>query len=145
MPIRLTLCFSLLLASCAFAQQPQPLAKHPGDVIKYQIVFDGPNADKIKTVFARMSCDGPIQKDQAGFTGQFNTVGQVPPSSAKTFTVEMKIPDNAASGEWRLNFDAMAAEGSANYQDGQEFTVPSVHIENPNKFTPPGVKVTPLP
>jgi hypothetical protein len=135
----------LLGLRTANAQEAIPLPRHPGDVIRYRIVFDGLNAEKIKTVYARMNVMGQVPKDQAGFTTQFVTLGQVPPSSPKTFDVEMKIPENATTGEWRLHFTATANEGSAEYDDGQEFNVPTIHIENPRTFTPPAVKVTPQP
>jgi hypothetical protein len=135
---------ALLSLGFLHAQVAAPLARHPGDVVKYEIKFDGPNADRIKTVYARMNMGQP-PKDQAGFTSQFNTPGQVQPSSPKTFLIEMKVPDNAANGEYTLFVTATADEGSANYQEGQEFNVPPVHIENPKKFVPPSVKVTPLP
>jgi len=135
----------LLSLSVLQAQQAQPLARHPGDVIKYQIVFDGPNADRIKTVYAWMTAEQGAPKDQVGFTNQFNTLGQVQPSSPRTFIVEMKVPDNIYNGEYTLHFNATADEGSGGYANGQDFNVPAVHIENPRKFTPPGVKVTPLP
>jgi uncharacterized membrane protein len=125
------------------AQEAKPLPRHPGDVIKYRITFDGPNADKIKMVYARMNITAQIPKDQAGFTSQFNTAGQIQPSSPKTFDIEMKIPDNTATGEWRLHFTATATEGSAEYEDGQEFNVPNVQVDNPRTFTPPAVKVAP--
>jgi hypothetical protein len=136
---------TILSFSLSQAQQAAPLARHPGDVIKYEIKFDAPNADKIKTVYARMNTNAPVPKDQAGFTSQFNTPGQIQASSPKTFIVEMTIPDNAATGDYRLHFTATAIEGSAEYEDGQEFNVPTVHVDNPRTFTPPAVKVTPQP
>jgi hypothetical protein len=126
------------------AQVAAPLARHPGDVIKYRIMFDGPNADKITRLSASLGIDGPVPKDQAGFSNNFNANTNAP-VSPKTFDVELKVPDNIANGDYVLSIQASASEGYGNYRNGQEFTVPPVHIENPKKFTPPGVKVTPLP
>lgn len=135
---------AVLLAcmACSFlqAQEAKLLPKHPGDVIKYEIKFDGPNADRIKTVYARMNTR-QVPPDQAGFTGQFDTRGPVPSSSPKAFIVEMKIPDNAATGDYRLSLNATADEGSADYADGQEFDIPAIRVENPRKFTPPSITV----
>jgi hypothetical protein len=134
------------LLSSAFVQAqetPKPLPRHPGDVVKYEITFSGPNAGKIKMLFARMNTQ-TIPKDQVGFTGQFNTPGQVQVSSP-TIVVEMKIPDNIATGEYRLSLSATASEGSADYADGQDFNVPAVRVENPRTFTPPAITVKPLP
>src|SRR5580700_6225594 len=88
------------------AQEAAPLARHPGDVIRYEIKFDGPNADRIKTVYARMNTGQP-PKDQTGFTSQFNTNGGVSATSPRTFTIEMKVPDNAANGDYTLFFSAV--------------------------------------
>jgi hypothetical protein len=84
-------------------------------------------------------------KDQAGFNNGFGTSHAFTPSSPNTFIVEMTVPDNAATGDYFLNVGASAAEGSANYSDGQEFNVPPIRVENPKTFTPPGIKVTPRP
>jgi hypothetical protein len=139
------LLLGLLSSALVQAQEPKVLPRHPGDVIKYEIKFDGPNADRIKTVYARMNTGQNPPKDQAGFSNQFSTLGQVQASSPRTFAVEMKIPDNVATGEYRLYISATAAEGGADYADGQEFDVPAVHVENPRTFTPPSIKVAPLP
>jgi hypothetical protein len=132
------------LLSLGNAQEAHPLPRHPGDVIKYRIVFDGPNADKIKTVTAQMVTNS-IPKDQAGFTNGFGTDRQFTPSSPKTFDIEMTIPKNIATGDYRLQrIDARADEGSAMYAD-QDYSVPIIHVENPRTFTPPTIKVAPLP
>ncbi len=134
------------LLSSAFmqAQGPGPLPRHPGDVIKYEIRFDGPNADKIKTVSAQMVTNS-IPRDQSGFTNGFGTSHQFTPSSPKTFDIEMTIPNNIATGDYRLNsIDARADEGAPTYSN-QDYSVPIIHIENPRTFTPPGISVKPLP
>ncbi|MFZ0773515.1 MAG: hypothetical protein WCA49_08560 [Candidatus Sulfotelmatobacter sp.] len=144
------MAFGLVLAvlfglSPAQAQEAKPLPRHPGDVIKYEIKFDGPNADKIKTVSASLGMRVGPPKDQAGFNNGFGTQGSTRPSAPNTFIVEMTVPDNAATGDYYLNVGASATAGSAGYSDGQEFNTPPIHIENPKTFTPPGIKVTPLP
>ena len=138
------LIIGLLSSALAQAQGPEPLPRHPGDVIKYEINFDGPNADKITRVNGWLGLRGPIPKDQAGFNNSFGADSRVA-SSPNTFTLEMKVPDNIANGDYYLTFSALASEGSGNYNDGQEFTVPPIHIENPKTFTPPSVKVKQLP
>jgi hypothetical protein len=134
----------LLSLNTMQAQGPGPLPRHPGDVIKYQIVFDGPNADKITRVNGNLGHTGPMPKDQAGFAGGINS-GNLTPSSPRTFILEFKVPDNIATGDYVLSFTGFAAEGYGNYANGQDFNVSLIHIENPKTFTPPGVKVTPLP
>jgi hypothetical protein len=136
---------ALLSLSFLQAQEAKVLARHPGDVIKYQVKFEGPNAERIKNVTASLNLRSAAPKDQAGFNSGFGTRGPVPPSSPKTFTVEMTVPENTATGDYYLFVVARADEGSAEYQDGQGFTTPVIHIDNPKKFSPPEITVTPLP
>jgi len=133
-----------LACSLSQAEDAKVLPKHPGDIIKYEVKFDGPNADKIKTVGAGLHMRGPISKDQSGFIGSFGTGHQVLPSPSKTFILEMTVPNDSATGDYFLNVGASSDEGSASYEDGQEFTIPPVHIENPKTFTPPRITVKPL-
>jgi uncharacterized protein YfaS (alpha-2-macroglobulin family) len=134
----------LLSLGVASAQEAKPLPRHPGDVIKYQIVFDGPNAEKIKYVNASLALMVGPPKDQAGFATGIPD-NNVQPKSPNIFELSFKVPENASDGDYRLSFSAFADDGSGNYMSGQEFNVSLVHIENPKKFTPPTVKVTPLP
>jgi hypothetical protein len=137
------LIVGLLSFALAQAQEAKPLARHPGDVIKYEIKFDGPNAKKVIRVAASLSLQTPAQKDQAGFLG---TIGGVntSPSSPKTFDVEITVPEKAATGDYSLTFTGYSDEGYGNYTNGQEFHVPLVHIENPKTFMPPSVTVKPI-
>jgi hypothetical protein len=142
-----TLCFIvgvLLSLSTMQAQEAKVLPRHPGDVIKFEIKFDGPNADKIKSVDAGLGIKGPIPKDQSGFRGGTGA-NSGPPVSADAFRVEIKIPDNIATGDYVLGIGANAAEGSAGYQDGQDFHVAPFRIENPRTFVPPSITVRELP
>jgi hypothetical protein len=141
---KLTLVLVLLNLAAMQAQDAHPLPRHPGDVIKYEIKFDGPNADKITRVGGGLNITQQIPKDQAGFAGNVGATINAP-SSPKTFILELKVPDNIATGDYTLAFTAYAAEGYGNYANGQDFKLPSVHIENPKKFSPPSVTVTPLP
>jgi hypothetical protein len=135
---------TILSLGLSQAQEAAPLARHPGDVIKYRLVFDGPNADKITHVTAAMGVRGPTPKDQAGFDNVF-AASNVLPASPKTFELEIKVPLSIATGDYHLSFTAFATEGFGNYADGQEFHTPPIHIENPKNFTPPAVTVTPQP
>jgi hypothetical protein len=134
----------LSFAAMQAQEAAHPLPRHPGDVIKYRVVFDGPNADRIKYLNTSIGLRTGAPKDQAGFSGGVSELN-VAPSSPQTFDLKFTIPENAADGEYYLNFSAFADEGYGNYSDGQEFNVPPVHVENPKKFTPPAVKVTSLP
>jgi hypothetical protein len=134
------------LVSLAFGQtqEARPLARHPGEVIKFQIKFDGPNADKITRVNGGFNLNGPVPKDQAGFDHGIGASTKAP-SSPKTFDLELNVPDNIATGEYTLGFTGFAAEGYGEYANGQDFNIPPIHIENPKKFMPPSVTVKQLP
>jgi hypothetical protein len=138
------LIIGLLSSALTQAQGPGPLPRHPGDVIKYEIKFDGPNADKIKSVNAGLNLRTSPPKDQVGFGTNIPDNG-VSPSPSKTFELIFKVPENAANGDYYLYVSAIADEGSGNYNDGQEFNTPPIRIENPKTFTPPGITVKPLP
>src|ERR1700690_1692341 len=91
--IAVKLCFGLAVLWCGISQaQVTELAKHPGDVIKFEIKFDGPNADKVKTVTASLGMKNGPPKDQAGFNNGFGTAHPFQPSTPKTFVIEMTVP-----------------------------------------------------
>jgi hypothetical protein len=125
------------------AQEAKPLARHPGDILKYEIKFSGPTADQIKSVDASLGLTSATQKDQPGFnTG---VPGAVSHPSLDTYHVEMKVPDDIANGDYVLNVNISAALGSTSYNNGNGFTLPPVHIENPRTFVPPSIAVKQLP
>jgi len=97
------------------AQEAKVLPKQPGDVIRFEIKFDGPNAARIKTVDAALRTNLVAPRDQTGFTTSFGTDRGYLPSAP--------------------------TEGSASYSDRNEFTIPPLHVENPKKFTPPSITV----
>jgi hypothetical protein len=134
----------LLACSLSKAQDARVLPKHPGDTIKFEVKFDGPTADKIKTIGAGLNTRMGAPKDQSGFTTSFGA-NNISPSSPNSFRLEMTVPNNIATGDYFLNIGARADEGSAGYQDGQEFKLPPIHIENPRTFTPPAITVKELP
>jgi hypothetical protein len=138
------LIVALLSSAFAQAQEAHPLPRHPGDIIKFEIKFDGLNAGRIKSLNAGLSLRAPVAKDQAGFRTGFGA-GAGSPSSPDTFRLEFTVPDNAATGDYYLNFSAIATEGSGDYSDGQEFNLSPIRVENSKTFTPPGVTVKQLP
>jgi len=140
----LTLLFAVNLSQ---AQGPNPLPRHPGDVIKYEINFDGSNANTVKTVTASLNLNGSQPKDQTyGFVVNFGTPQPVSPSPTNTFVVEMTVPPNVSSGNYVLNVSARTDEhGNIGYGEGSGFDVPAIHIENSKTFTAPSISVKPLP
>jgi hypothetical protein len=145
-PFKLTsIAFTILLTlSFSQAQDAKVLPKHPRDVIKFDIKFDGPNAARIKTIGGGLSLRVGASKDQSGFRGGFGA-GGIPPASLNTFHFELTVPNDIATGDYFLGISANADEGSASYQAGQEFQLPPIHIENPKTFVPPAVTVKELP
>src|SRR5580698_7393685 len=98
-PAKVAFCFTIaiVLSLCvARAQEAKPLPRHPGDTIKIEIKFGGPNADKFKSVDANFGLRGPLLKDQSGFRGGFGASVAVS-SPGDTFRLEMKIPENIAT------------------------------------------------
>jgi hypothetical protein len=134
----------LLSLSFVQAQEAKPLARHPGDVIQFQVKFSGPNADKIKGVQGGLDLNGSIPKDQAGFRNGFG-VDKLSNPSPNTFVIGLTVPSDIATGDYTLSLTASAVEGSAAYVNGTDYNVPLIHIENPKKFTPPSITVTPIP
>jgi len=135
---------TLLTLSCIQAQEAKVLARHPGDIIKFEIKFDGPNAEKITRVNGGLNLEGQIPNDQAGFVNSFGG-NSTTPSSPKSFDLQLKVPDNIATGNYTLSLTGFAAEGYGDYANGRDFMLPPIHIENPKKFTPPSITVKQLP
>ena len=90
----------LLACSISQAQEAHPLPRHPGDVIKFEIKFDGPNAGKIDSVSGGLGLRSAVPKDQAGFRPGFGANGS--PLAPDTFRLELTVPNNAATGDYYL-------------------------------------------
>ena len=136
----------LVLLSLSFLQaQEKQQPKHPGDVIKFEITFDGKNANKIRTVDAVLGLRAGRPKDQADFADGFGTQHPFSPSSPNTFYVEMTVPSKAATGAYYLNVFASTATGDAYYSEGWQFDIPPVYIENPKESSRPRITVKQLP
>jgi hypothetical protein len=134
----------LLSLSAIHAQEAKPKPLHPGDVLKFELTFSGPDADKIKNASLSVYFGGPIPANQAGFGNGFGGRGNL--TSPHTFRVELTIPDSIATGDYVVNrIDASPENGvgSATYTSG--FGTFTYHIENPKTFTAPTVTVKPLP
>jgi hypothetical protein len=148
-PAQVVLCITIttILSALSFsqAQEAKPLPRHPGNVIKYQIKFDGPNADKVKRVNAVLELRVAVKKDQAGFDPQFSSKPEwIDPSPSGTFLVEMTVPPRAATGEYHLRITAQLDHTNLGYTDGQDFNI-TVNVVNPATFDAPTITVNPLP
>lgn len=135
---------ALLSLSFLQAQEARVLARHPGDAIKFEIKFDGPDAGKVTGVSLHFGLKGSAPADQVGFNEGLDGGSQTQ-SSPHTFIVEVKIAENDATGTYTLNqVSAGGPVGGKTYAppDFQSFTV---LVENPKTFVPPKVTVKQLP
>lgn len=132
-----------LIACNAVSAQQVTDFRQPGDVIRLEVKFDGSDAAKIQKVIASLERTSPALDDQVNFHANIST-GWTSETSPHTFDVEIKIPDDIGTGEYRLTIIALSPYGQTNYVAGQQFQLATFHIRNPAKFTPPGIQVTVL-
>lgn len=138
-------CAILLSLRIASAQIPTVLPVHPGDTLKFEIKFDGPGADKVKTVRLYLGLkDGRVLPDQPGFDAGFGT-GNLPQVAPDTFRPEIQVPVNAASGDYILYVSANFDPGSTQYSSPKDFELHMIHVENPKSITVPKITVKELP
>lgn len=133
----------LLSAPLMPAQGVKPAVRHPGDFIRYEIKFNGSDGNKIKSVGLVLHARSTMSEDQSGFSYVFD--GEEAQSSGLgIFRQELKIPDDAATGEYYLAVKAtvVTGAGKVTYIDGMDFNVAPIHIENQRRFLPPHITVT---
>jgi len=139
-----TLSFLPVLAAImcsALAAQQVTDFRRPGDVIRIEVKFDGPDANKIKSIVLYLSAVGSIPGNQIGFQNGFGG-DWTDAASPHTFETEVKIPANVATGDYKLSINARAEAGSTQYVAGDQFHLPLFHIKNERSFVPPTVTVT---
>jgi hypothetical protein len=143
----LRVAITALLSVCFLqAQEVKELSKHPGDILKFEIRFDGPDAAKVKIVRILLARQTDPPPNQVGF----NTTpqgGDFYPSATGVFQTEIKIPSGVPSGDYSLQVTATSENGtgSATYDAGKDFQLHRFHIDNPATFAPPQIKVTEKP
>ena len=113
-----TTAIAALLGGSLLAAQEVTEFKRPGDVIRLEIKFDGPDAPKVKTVSLYLGTNANPANNQAGFANWFQT-GEFGPSSPNTFDVDAKIPNNVATGDYILSVNAQAETGRTTYAAGK--------------------------
>ena len=136
-----SIVFTILLAcSLSQAKDAKELAIRPGDTLRFEVKFEGPDAGKITqiTLFLRSKTGEPA--DQVGF-GEVVQSPPFKPLSLNTFQAEIKITDNIATGDYVLQIGAEAVQGGVSYDAGKQFQLHSFHIDNSRKFTPPKITV----
>jgi hypothetical protein len=132
-----------VIACTAVSAQQVTDFRRPGDVIRLEIKFDGPDAAKIKQVLLSLNKpDGEPPKDQVGFNTSFGSNGWIGEVSPFTFRVEATIPTNIATGDYVLYVNAQAENGRTQYASGNQFKLPPFHIRNDKTFIPPTITVT---
>jgi hypothetical protein len=67
---------------------------------------------------------------------------QFQPLSRGRFVVEIKIPEDVATGDYLLAVNSQTETGSVLYSDGQQFHLHPFHVRNPKTFIQPNISVT---
>jgi len=137
---------AIVLTTSLHGQQPQQssVTRHPGDVLHYQLTFQGIDVGKIRSASIRLRSAAPIPPNQSGFTNGFGG-GCTKSATADTFDCAVTIPPNIADGDYRVITVSVNATPAGGYDYNQEFSVPGVPIQNPGTFTPPKLTVTEKP
>lgn len=123
------------------AQELSEQPRHPGQVIKFEIKFEGADADKVKQVYIGLTLLGSVQPNQEGFKPNFNAGKWFTTTVPKVFQAEITIPEDVASGEYKLNIQGQAEAGNAQYASGESFKLTPIRIANPRTFTKPEISV----
>src|ERR1035438_855702 len=109
----------LLSLSVAKSQEATVLPVHPGDTLKYEVRFDGVDADKIKRVQIYITTNAGIPADQVTFSN--GTPGDpVAPVAPNTFRPDVRIPDNLVTGDYLLYINAFFDPGNIQYASGNQ-------------------------
>jgi hypothetical protein len=146
-PFKLLL-ITAVLGIVPISAQPQPSEvtefRKPGDALHFEVKFNGPDADKIRSVSIDFNVTGnKPTADQTGFQRSFGGP-TFTASSPRTFVVEAKIPETACSGDYRVYVNVQSDSGSFQYVSGEQFQMPLIHIRNDRTFTAPQITVTEL-
>ena len=146
MPITMKSVFSLTLVvllalSLSQAQEAKELARHPGDVLKFEVKFDGPDAAKVTSLEIYLSCSSAQPgANQAGFVNNFGGTKTFQAVSPRTFQPEIVIPKDILPGDYSLSIHAHADVGNAIYDSGKQFQL-HIRVDNSRTFTAPGIIV----
>jgi hypothetical protein len=130
----------LVVCSSVLAAQP-PSKYHPGDTVKIVIMFDGKDAGKLAAAQASMTTGEQPPKDQAGFHNNL-TLDNVNHTGPGTFEVSGQIPDNVATGIYRLTQIRAQSEGvyQATFVYSDRLPDLNIMVENAKHFEKPSIK-----
>jgi hypothetical protein len=134
---------TLLGLGIADAQQAKELTLSGNDVLRVEVKFNGPNADKVTSVYLAIASTDPALPDQPGFGNGFNG-SEAKAVTPMIFKPEIKIPESAVDGDYKLSVIAIAGPFRPSYEAGKDFKYPVIHIKN-QTFTRPSIEVKPLP
>jgi hypothetical protein len=133
----------LLNLGIANTQEAKPLPWHPGETIKLEIKFSGPDASKFTNIYPAFNITTDVHHDQPGFTTNLSgTCKPVPPDA---FDCDFLIPPGAATGDYNLTVDARSQLGQIVYRAGDQFQLHLFHVENSTTLATPGITVKQLP
>ncbi len=131
----------LMLTTSFYGQQPQQpsVKRHPGDVLHYQVKFEGGDVAKLAGASVHLRTQDSPPANQQSFDSSFSGSCGAPVSPG-VFQCSVTIPDSVRNGSYQLfEVDTGTRIAGTSYQ--QDFGVPAIPIENPNTFTKPS-KVT---
>jgi hypothetical protein len=138
---------ALVFCGSAKAQTPTaPVEYRPGDIIKISVTFEGKDADKITAVSMYLVNSNP-PTDQRGFQHDARS-GDSKPTGPNTFELSYPIPDNIATGDYKLT-DITAsfykpAQVNLSY-DVSEFPAKTFTIKNSKTLVKPKIKDVKVP
>jgi hypothetical protein len=120
------------------AQGPTAVRHHysPGDALRYTVTFDGdPNFDSVGIYFQ----GGEVPPDQSGLSGGFSVTRFRKVAPGK-FEVEGEIPNNAATGMYRLALvqTRISPNGAKSYGAGEFHE--TIDVDNGAKYVFPPLK-----
>ena len=131
---------ALLSLGIVNAQEAKEQPLKPGDVIKLDLEFRGPDADQLTSINASLYSHAPRPEDQAGFMTNFP--GEFKLTSPRNFHAEFKVPDTAVSGEYKLDsLDVRGLGIQLTYTDGEQYHLHTFHVDNKDKFVQPSVTI----
>ncbi|HUE04886.1 MAG TPA: hypothetical protein VMR62_35365 [Bryobacteraceae bacterium] len=136
-----TIVIAALLGGSLLAAQEVTEFKQPGDIIRLEIKFDGPDAAKIKSISIQFGTNAAPSVDQGGFSTSFRSEKTFEPSAPNAFYADATIPKDVASGDYFLRINAQVETGLFQYVSGDQFQFPPFHIRNGKTFKPPKVTV----
>jgi hypothetical protein len=121
---------------------------HPGDTLRYEIRLAGPAASQLRSIKATLTLQGAKAPGQEGMLSSFEGSSMDPAANEGTFTVVIRVPAYAATGDYDITFVATSVDQTASFSYStatHDFPVSPVHIQSSAQLARPSITVTPRP